>query len=251
VVPRLGGVCAIAGLLIGCGVDEIDHLPDHGTAGSLSDSTFDVDNGGQVFESAEVSGSGGGVGDTNFPDPALIVCGGLDGHPWSIDGLRSAWAVVALPGSTYSSEPIDAGSIRVRLGAQPLFDCQDRFEPPSCLGGSSTSSGGTGSSFVGGVDEDVDCGWALSFTLAPTETRSGTYRFEDLVDPDFELVMENSVWPSAPITGELEISSVTPTCIVGRLSGLGLDDDVLPLSGAFAAMRCDRRCLPGPGRECD
>ena len=82
----------VAALASGCAQETIHHGdPDLNSEGFAS-----------ISVGGEASGpfDGGPNIDGNYPDPAVTRCGDVLGDLPAIDGLASAWALVAVPGAT-------------------------------------------------------------------------------------------------------------------------------------------------------
>ncbi len=98
----------------GCGSDEIEHDEFGGVGGEVGGVSFST---GVAFEG-------------NFPEPAQSRCGPLPPDTPPLDGLMSAWGVLALPGArSADGVEIEPGTVRLRLGDHPLADCAQTFQP--------------------------------------------------------------------------------------------------------------------------
>jgi hypothetical protein len=235
---RRSVACAFAVLVLGCE----SHVIEHGPSAAVGSDTFASDVDGSTGAATVTSGF---FGDSNFPEPALTNCGSLGEGVLPIDGLRSAWGVVAVSGSGDTDDAVEAGTVRVRLTEQRLLDCQAELVPQDCEDPGSSSSGfGLG----------LDCGWAFSFTLTPAEAVAGQLQLDALTDPDFEVIAGEHGATLNGIAGELEIYRVLPECIVGELTNVELDlgsaIETQSLDGAFAAELCQHTCLPTAEASC-
>jgi hypothetical protein len=140
-----------------------------------------------------------------------------------IDGLRSAWGVVAVGGTEDDEGEVEPGTIRLRLGDEVLADCQDALE-------------------VGD--------WGVAITLTPSEAVTGVHDLASLLAPDPEH-LHGGATSTLPMSGTLELLRVTQDCIVGTLDDVAIAEVPVPeLSGAFAAELCSRTCLPTATRGC-
>jgi hypothetical protein len=231
-----------------CVTDSIEHGSDSSatmTTGA-SDSTFGP--------TTSPSSTDPFVGDTNFPEPAITHCGGLENMALPIDDLISAWGVVALPGAVDGSGPVAPGSVRIRLGQQPIFECRQSIEPDAC-GGSTSDTGTSGSTGGGGSSgggSSNGCGWGLAFTLTETEVTPGEHDLALLEQPKFEVANGEGTLDVEEVEGFLDIFRVTPDCIIGRIDGAAFNGgiDHPDFQGGFVAQLCQSTCVPFRGHEC-
>jgi hypothetical protein len=247
-VRRLSvGALAVAGPA--CATDAIEHGPERTPITAVTMTT-----GAETASAgASFSSSDGFFGDTNFPEPAITACGGLENMDLPIGGMISAWGVVALAGADDGFGDVEAGSVRVRLGAQPLFDCREAIAMNQCGGGDSSSTGTSGStSGGGGSGSGGECGWGLAFTLSPAEAVAGTLKLDELERPKFELVTGAGPISVDEATGELQLIRVTPDCIAGDFDNVAFDGgaDHPDFEGGFVAQLCPSMCVPYQSHKC-
>jgi hypothetical protein len=246
-VRRLS-VGALAVGALACATDAIEHGPERTpiTASTMTTGASD-----SSFGMTSPSTTDPFFGDTNFPEPALTACGGLENVDLPIEGMISAWGVVALAGADDGFSDVEAGSVRVRLGAQPLFDCREAIAMNQCSGGDSTGTTGS-TSGSGGSGTGGDCGWGLAFTLSPAEAVAGTLKLDELARPKFELVTDGGPVAFDQATGELELIRVTPECIVGDFDDVAFDGgaDHPDFEGGFVAQLCPSMCVPYLSHKC-
>lgn len=170
------------------------------------------------------------VGDRgNYPEPAETRCGELPNGVEPIEGLASAWVILALPDAVDSEgEPVPAGAAKIRLADHALTDCDSAFFNFSC--------------------SEEPCDWAMSFTLPVLES-GASHDLTELEADDFTLMTES--FRSAPgDAGVAVLRRVTPDCVVGELVGLEEASGPMPASGGFVAEVCRRQCIPGEGVGC-
>jgi hypothetical protein len=232
-----------------CVTDSIEH-------GSDSSATMTTGATDSTFGPTSPSTTESFFGDTNFPEPALTQCGGLENMALPMDGLISAWGVIAVAGAVDGQGPVPEGSVRIRLGQQPLFDCRESFRVGACgedstgTGGTSGSSGGSGSG-SGGMSDG--CGWGLAFTLSPTEAMPGLLELALLEKPKFEVATEQGTLDiDEDVEGFLDLFRVTPDCIVGKIDGAAFNGgiDHPDFQGGFVAQLCQSTCVPLGGHHC-
>lgn len=218
---------AFAGLLgLGaCGLDALDHSPEGDDLG------------------AAVGPEGGDTGPSslpfsNFPEPASTRCGSLPEDVTPIEGLGSAWLVVALPGATDSlGNPVEVGTARLRLSNRPLFDCSAAFEVDEALDDDEPPA------------EPPSPAWGLGVSLLADELGVEPIDLDGLADPAAELA-EGGGSSATALTGELRLFSVTRQCVVGELRDLTLPRSGPSIYGGFIAEVCERTCVPGRRQSC-
>lgn len=253
VVEVKARVCRLAvgaGLVSGsaCVTDSIEH-------GSDSSATMTTGASDSTFGATSPSTTEAFFGDTNFPEPAITHCGGLENMALPIDDMISAWGVVALPGAVDGSGPVAPGSVRIRLGEQPIFECRQSLDPEAC-GGSTSDTGTSGStgggSGSGGGSFNGCGGWGLAFTLTETEATPGEHELALLEQAKFEVANGEGFLDVEQVEGSLDIFRVTPDCIVGRIDGAAFNGgiDHPDFQGGFVAQLCQSTCVPFRGHEC-
>ena len=218
--------CALA---LGCGTQVIDHDATPGapplleptattTAPATSGASFGTDGFGS-------STTGFGLG--NYPDPAVSLCGALPPGVPEATGLTSAFAVRALAGATDEADnEVEAGTVRVRLSSQALFDCGEAFDLDY------------------GCGTDPSCPWGVALSLGTDEQLAGVYSISDLAAPHYEVAVPGPGDAVEDAEGTIELFRVTPDCIVGELR------DVPGRNGGFVAVVCQSQCVPMPGEGC-
>ena len=203
--------------------------------------------GGEVGEAPSSSGFDG-----NYPDPATTRCGEVLGELPPIDRLSSAWAVVAVPGATADGDPIEAGSVLLRISQQAIGSCG---EPPDAdffgSSGSSGSSGGTtgggDTTSFGGSTSGEDRGFELM--LAPEELALGVHDVATLTAPRVFVYGEGASNESGA-EGSIELLHVDDGCIIGVVRGFTTDTDQPFMTGGFVAQTCQLQCIPTRNNPC-
>ena len=240
----LGAILALLGG--GCQTRSFDHgdAPlDSGTGDTFG--SF----GGEVGE-APTTGDGF---DGNYPDPATTRCGEVPGNLPPIHGLASAWAIVAVPGATADGEPIEAGSVLLRISEQPISSCgeppQSDFFGSTGFGssGSSGSSGSGGTTSFGGSTTGEGRGFELM--LAPGELALGVHEVAMLAAPRVFAYGEGAGSDSSA-EGSIELLHVDDGCMVGVVRGFTTDTNEPFMTGGFVAQTCQLQCIPTQNNPC-
>lgn len=233
-------VAALAlALCAGCGATTFEH-GEPSPLGSVGGDSFGV----VVSSTPSDGGFPGGQG--NYPDPAVTRCGGVADQAAPIEGLSSAWAVVAIPGATADGLPVANGSIRLRISEHALLECGDPLVPYVWSGGSG-SSGTTGTS-GGRVLEESDMR-GLELTFAPDELDIGVHQIATLNAAGFVALGAGVVRETAA-GGHVELLRVDDDCVVGVVRGLVTEDGLPFMGGGFVAQTCQRQCHTVDGRPC-
>lgn len=237
-------VLACATFVASCTTKSIEH----GTPGGSGFATASATAGGGVGESGPV-----GHEDGNFPEPATTRCGDVMGDLPAIDGLKSAWAVIAVPDATQNGQDVPAGSMFVRLSEDVISDCGglpfDNTFRGSGGGSSSTGfvTGGIEFSTTGSRFEE-GTGSGLELMLAPNEAAVGTYPFEALAS-DVAIYGEDAP-AEMPVEATIELLHVDDDCVIGTIRGLTGESGSAFMEGGFVAQTCQRQCIPYNQQPC-
>ena len=241
-----------------------------------------IDHGDRPFDEVAATVSGGivpgtGGGDTgepfddalgNYPEPAVTACGDVLGDLPAIDGLTSAWAVIAVPGAFMGSESLETGSVLLRISDDVIRECgeapadEDDFMTTGFFG-SSTGLFGTGTGFdptSGGNDSDPSGGGdstdgyagngrSFELLLGPDELTVGVHPIDTLNNPSVRLYGEGAT-ETFGSEASLELLRVDDACIIGVLRGFESDAGFPFMEGGFVAQTCQRQCFPVDGVEC-
>ena len=165
----------------------------------------------------------------NYPEPAETRCGELPEGVEPLEGLASAWVILALPDAVSSDgDPVPAGTAKIRLADHALTDCDSAFFDFSCTG--------------------QVCDWGMTFTLPALEA-GASHDLAELEADDFTL-MTRTLQGDPGDAGVAVLRRVTPDCVVGELVGLEDASAPMPGSGGFVAEVCRRQCIPGEGIGC-
>ncbi|MBV1859265.1 MAG: hypothetical protein KUG77_12695 [Nannocystaceae bacterium] len=173
----------------------------------------------------------------NYPEPAVTRCGEVPGDTLPIEGLASAWGIVAVPGATANQDPIAAGSVLLRISEQAIRFCGDAPEPIS-LGGSGSSTGPTGTGARG-----------VELLLGPEELTLGVHEITALEDPRVVVYGDGAVSASAA-EGRIELLHVDDDCIIGVVRDFVSDTGEPFMPGGFVAQTCQQQCIPSKGNAC-
>jgi len=227
--------------LRGCGLGAMLALP----CGGCQSQSFD--HGDTALDSAttDAFGSFGGVvGEApttgaefegNFPEPAVTRCGDVLGDLPAIDGLASAWAVIAVPGATANGDPVEAGSVLLRVSEQAIGSCA--ASPQSDFFGST------------GFETDMGGGRGLELVLAPEELTLGVHDVATLAAPQVFVYGEGGGIDSGA-EGSIELLHVDDGCVIGVVHGFATDTNEPFMSGGFVAQTCQLQCLPTQNNPC-
>jgi len=193
--------------------------------------------------SAGVVSGVGGTGDLdlgNYPHPAVTRCGDVLGGVEPIDGLVSAWAIVAVPGATRGGEPVDTGSVLLRVSEEGLSDCGAApFE------GFSSSTGSTGTTSGDTVAGDR----TIEILLGPDESVVGRRDVADLEDSQVALFGGGATEIHGS-EASVELLRVDDDCVIGIVHGFEATDGGPFLEGGFVAQTCQQQCIPTAGSGC-
>ncbi len=198
----------------------------------------------------------GGIGDEsspnrdgNYPDPAVTRCGDVAGDMSPINGLTSAWAVVAVPGATMDGTAVEAGSVLLRISTEVIRECGDAPEPLDFFGGSGTGTG-TGSDTTGGASPGIELSdRGLELMLAPDELTLGPHAVADLAEPRVTLLGRGAT-SDFGAEASIEFVRVDDDCMIGFVHGFESDTGLPFMEGGFVAQTCQRQCLPSGGNSC-
>lgn len=208
--------------------------------------TSDEDN-GSIFSSVGVVGGAEDFPsiDGNYPEPAVTRCGPVRGGADPIEGLASAWAVVALPGATANGEPLSTGSMRLRISEYAMDNCGKPLVPYGWGGsGSGSSSGSVGSTGFGASDQR-----GFELTLAPGEQTLGVHEVARLGDPGIATFGDGAAEETAA-EGSIELLHVDDDCVIGIVRNFAADYGGPFMNGGFVAQTCQRQCISTHGDSC-
>lgn len=234
-------VLASAVLVASCTTKSIEH----GTPGGSGFDTALATAGGAFGESGAV-----GLEDGNYPEPATTRCGEVMGDLPAIEGLQSAWAVIAVPDATQNGEDVPAGSMLLRLSEDAISDCGSTPFDNSFGGSSSTGF------FTGGVEFsttgsrfDEGSGRSLELMLSPDESVVGAYEFGVLTGPDVAAYGDDAP-TELPTDATIELLHVDDDCVIGTIRGVVGETGSAFMEGGFVAQTCQRQCIPFEGQPC-
>lgn len=234
--------CALAiamASVAGCQTKSFEHGGDllNGSSGGQSFSGVggDAVSGGDEFPNF----------DGNYPEPAVSRCGDVLGGLPPLPGLASAWAIVAVPGATMNGEPVEAGSVMLRISERVITECGDAPNPNHSFG--STGFGGE-STFAGGLSSATgDRGFEMM--LGPDELALGIHDVATLTGPRVGVFGEGSTSESGA-GANIELLRVDDDCVIGIARGFLSDTGEPFMYGGFVAQTCQRQCIASEGSPC-
>ncbi len=196
-------------------------------------------------DSFGTSGDGGASNvDGNYPEPAVTRCGDVLGDRPPIDGLSSAWAVIAVPDATRGGTPVETGSMLLRISEGVVRDCGDG---PDADGFAGSSSGFGG--FSGTDDGPLVTARGLELMLTPAELGPGVHMVSELDAPGVVVYGDGaSTEPSAGAS--IELLRVDDDCVIGVVRDFETETGEPFMEGGFVAQTCQRQCIPSNAHSC-
>ena len=216
----------VAALASGCAQETIHHGD---PALSESSNSFGSFSGG-----GSVSGSpfDGPNFDGNYPNPAVTRCGDVLGDLPAIDGLASAWALIAVPGATRDGEPVETGTVLLRISERMISDC-----------GSEAVT-----SFATGGQDRMDLR-DIEVMLGPDEFTVGEHPVSELAAPAVRLLGDGET-EDFGTSAQVELLHVDDDCVIGILRGFEGESGEPFMEGGFVAQTCQRQCIPSDTNDC-